>query len=861
MAQGVAFKNGTVFYAINLASSSQSVSDTVQRVNWSCNVQFGNWYYWGLRLHVAVDGVEVGSWTGACTYRGQVVINVSGSRDIAKGASGRSVQVSAWTTSETVNGYGGVGTTTSCAENQTVPGIQYRTPNTPTGISVRRDSDSSIGVSWQNHPEGVSKHYTGVSVERSADGGGWAVIANLGGTDSSYTDTSVSVHHRYAYRVRAKNEAGWSGYAISGWVYTTPAAPSGCSVSRRSDSQMYVAWSLGANAGASYINVLLERQIDGGQWSQIATLGADVTNYTDNGSSANHSYAYRVRAYNGLYSGYSVSGIAYTTPAAPRSVSLAKVSGTVVRITVDSASPYADDYRYQLSVNGGAWGAEAVMGTSVEVDAGGGTIEARVRARKGDLYSGYRESNEVTTIVEPSAPTLSALSTVYAIPARVEVTWTRNHPDGTDQTAAQVELMDPSGDSAVTDIAGSASSTALQVASEGDWQVRVRTKGVAEGWGAWSPWSVFHAETAPNAYFTEPSTDGLIVAGVPLELRWRVDTSSGVSSQLLTVYDEYGGQLYRAELGVDVRSFELSADTYLPQTMSNYVVELFARDGYSLESTARRLFATDYAEPAMPYVEVENDPSDMSAHIRVIQGEGGWELNEEGRLVSPEIWDGSETRVKVTAGFLDTAYEGLVGIGVVVPTERISVSRQLPDGAQGVVSSDLADDSWAIDRLPPLNTEYSYVVTAYSATGTATSVNVPAYIDSDGQEAFNFGSDASTAILLGFEAESSSALASTGESFHFALGPATEPLPTFYPDGSADATGRKGYSVISVDEYRRLDAIRRARGNAVCWMRDYWGGRHRVLANWTLGYSASEYSKWTADADITEVVWEEPVNG
>lgn len=118
--QGRAYRNGTTFYAINLWSSTQELNGNTTRINWGANVQFGDWYYWGVRLHVAVDGVEVGSWAGACTYSGQVVINVSGSRDIGRGHGGRGVTVSAWTTSETVSGYGGVGTTTSCQHGETV---------------------------------------------------------------------------------------------------------------------------------------------------------------------------------------------------------------------------------------------------------------------------------------------------------------------------------------------------------------------------------------------------------------------------------------------------------------------------------------------------------------------------------------------------------------------------------------------------------------------------------------------------------------------------------------------------------------------------------------------------------------------
>lgn len=118
--QGRAYRNGTTFYAINLWSSTQELDGNTTRINWGANVQFGDWYYWGVRLHVAVDGVEVGSWTGACTSSWQTVINVSGSRDIGRGHSGRGVTVSAWTTSETVSGYGGVGTTTSCQHGETV---------------------------------------------------------------------------------------------------------------------------------------------------------------------------------------------------------------------------------------------------------------------------------------------------------------------------------------------------------------------------------------------------------------------------------------------------------------------------------------------------------------------------------------------------------------------------------------------------------------------------------------------------------------------------------------------------------------------------------------------------------------------
>lgn len=860
MAQGIAHRNGTTFYAINLSSSASNISDTVTRINWSCNVQFGNWYYWGLRLHVAVNGHEVGNYAGACTYKGQVVINVSGTYDVARGEDGRDVKVEAWTTSETVNGYGGVGTTTSCAELRNVPGISYQTPNAPSEIWASRANDGQINIGWSNNPSGVIKKYTGLAIERSVDGGEWSHLDDLDSDDESFTDRDVSANHRYAYRVRAKNAAGWSKYATSGWAYTTPSNPSECSASRKSDTQASVSWKLGSNATASYVNVLVERRIDEGGWSQIATLGGTTTNYTDNGIGSNHRYQYRVRAYNGLYSDYSASGHIYTTPAAPKGVSLSKIGGTNVRIAVDSASPYADGFLYQLSVNGGGWSSEQDMGTSIDVNAGGGSVKARVRAKRVSLYSGYTESGSVTTIVAPNAPTLSEFASVYALPATVRVEWTRMHPDGTDQTAAQVEVTDPNGKVETVDVA-SADHAEIKLEIEGEYRVRVRTKGLDPSWGAWSPQSPLHAEYAPNAFFTTPSVDGLTVQGVPFLVKWDVETSSGVSSQEIRLLSDAGDVLHAAQLPVDARSYSFSVDTYLPQTLRDYTIALVALDGFSLSTEARRRVSTDYAEPAIPHIEVVNDKSDMSAHITVLQGEGGWVVDERGMLISPEYWDGSEGYIPVNAGFKESDIQGVKGIGTVVPTVRLSVARLLDDGSQEMLTDDLPSGHEVIDRLPPLNVDYTYLVTAYSAAGTATTAEVKAHIDSDGCEAFNFGSDASTALLLRLDTASDSTVTHGGEWFNFALGPDAPALPTFYPDGSMGASGSHSYVVMDDEDYRRIDALRRARGNAICWYRDHWGLRYRVKADWKLSYAASQYMQWPVGVSITECVWEAPNNG
>lgn len=832
MAQGVALKNGTTFYAINLASHEEHINATTTRIHWTCNIQFGNWYQWGVRLHVAVDGAEVGWWDGACSHRGQVVINVGGSRDIGRADGGRSVKVEAWSESRTVNGYGGVGVTTSCSEWRSVPAIPYQVPNPPSGMTAWRNSDRQNGMSWRNNPDGVVKKYTQLKVTRTVDGGDWHELKIInpdqyGNLATSLLDDDVYENHCYRYAVHAANNAGWTVASHSGYVYTTPSAPSECGASRSSDTQARVWWKLGARASSTYLNVLLERRTDEGGWVQIATLGAATTNYTDNGVSENHRYDYRVRAYNGLYSGYSTqNGYVYTTPAAPKSVSLAKIGGTRVRISIEAASPWADSYLYQLSLNGGGWSAEKSMGTSIEVDAGGGSVRARVRAKKGDLYSGYRESGTVTTVVPPNAPTLSEFANVYALPATVRVYWSKAHPDGSAQTAAQVEVTDPNGHTSVVEVT-TESHADVSATVEGDHLVRVRTKGLDQSWGAWSPQGTFHAENAPTAHFVKPSSDGEVIDLIPFVATWDIVTSSGVSSQEIRLLTETGDVLHSAQLPVDARSYSFSVDTYLPQNERKYIVQLTALDGYSLVAQAKRLISTNYAEPAEPKVSVTNVLGDLSARIVVYKGEGD----------SPE------------------------SLLTVVPTVRLSVARMLDDGSQEMLIDDLASGNEVIDRLPPLNVDYTYLVTAYSAAGTATTVEVPAHMASDGCEAFNFGADASRALLLRLDTASDSTVSHGGEWFNFALGPSAPGLPTFYPDGSMSASGSHSYVVLDEGEYKRIDSLRRQRGGCVCWYRDCWGLRYRVKADWKLSYSAARYMQWGVSVNVTEAVWEAPING
>lgn len=647
--------------------------------------------------------------------------------------------------------------------------------------------------------------------------------------------------------------------------YENPNKPSNVALARKSDTRADLTWNgdyTDANGARPWSNVLIERAVDEDGFVQIATLNWDSINYIDNGISAGHRYSYRLRASNPKgYSEYASAGEIYTTPLAPSSVSIAKISGTTVRVSVIEGSAYRDSYLYQVSPNGGAWGSESELPLNGEVNAGGGLVKIRVGAKKGDLISGYRESNSVTTIVEPSAPTMTGLKDVYALPAVAVVTWTRSHPDGTEQTAAQVEVTLPGGAVETHDVSGGVSRFELSLAAEGEYLIRVRTRGLADGWGAWCPGKAIFAEYRPQVYFTEPSHDGFVVKMVPFTVKWEVKSSSGVSYQNICIKGPSGIVKRSWNLGKDARSFTFDANSYIPDTLTDWTVELSMSDGYSLSAVAARRFRTDYSEPAIPSAVVTTDKSNMSAIVRPLVGATGWTVDSNGIMHSPEYYDGRTDRVPVGAGFEEASFLGGLCIGTVVETARMSVVCEYPDGSQEVMDDDIPSGYEVINRLPPLNIECVYLVTAYSESGTATTLRYSHAVDSDGMEAYNFGQDASTVITLGLDAQCDSDYSQGGEWFDFAIGADSPALPTFYADGSASASGSKSYSIIDVDEFRRLDSIRRDRRNALCWYRDHWGGRHRVKADWRLGYAAGSYGVWSASASVTEVVWKDPVNG
>ena len=145
-------RGGVTYYTVNLSTSVSNVNDTTARIYWTATVDFGDWYYYGVRLHVKVGGVWRASGDGYTTSSWKRAVTVSGYTDAERKDNDYDVWVEAYTESVAVNGYGGVGATTSCGEGARIGKVPAYEPAAPTDLRVTRSTDGTTELEWVNHP-------------------------------------------------------------------------------------------------------------------------------------------------------------------------------------------------------------------------------------------------------------------------------------------------------------------------------------------------------------------------------------------------------------------------------------------------------------------------------------------------------------------------------------------------------------------------------------------------------------------------------------------------------------------------------------------------------------------------------------
>jgi len=389
-------------------------------------------------------------------------------------------------------------------------------PAAPANLAATVASNVQINLSWSD----TSDNEDGYKVERSNDGVTFVQVGTVAAgwyNPISFQATGLAPATTYQFRVRSYNAAGDSdpSAAIGSTTAGYPVAPAGLTAAALSASEIRLAWQdVGNEAGYK-----VERSPNGSSWTQVGTVGADVTSYTDSGLSDSTSYSYRVLAYNAAgNSPYSTTASAVTPLASPANVSAAFVTGGRIDVTWADRSGAESSYYVEQSPDGtSGWRQVGSVGANATSFSAPGPFNPstpyyfRVRAYNYyAVYSAYSPTAVVTTPAFPLAPTV--LTAAAASDTSINVTWS-------DVANEDVYRIERSADGSTWALAGTVGAGVTSFADAGLQEAKLYYYRVAA--------SNAQGESAPsavrNAYTPPAAPSGLtatVVSGGRIDLAW-----------------------------------------------------------------------------------------------------------------------------------------------------------------------------------------------------------------------------------------------------------------------------------------------------------------------------------------------------
>ena len=305
---------------------------------------------------------------------------------------------------------------------QLLTSIWDNTPSAPYNLVATAVPDaipnSAVTLTWNTR----SRFAQTVKIERSTDGGPFEEITSTSATYPVFYDFGVSVPHSYAYRLRFAIAERWfsaySNVATAAFASPVPPAPSNLHLNVVSSTALRLFWN---DNSANETGFEIHRQLPSGGWSLLATVGANVTTFTNNGLTPQTAYAYKVRAVNGGHlSGFSNVASATTaqeTLSAPANLSAAYNAGTTrIQLAWSDTTTTETGFQLQMSHSGSAFSdlAPPTVGANVVTYTTGpnvpmGSYQFRARTLRGSETSAW--SNVASLVVTTSTATPSRTAT------------------------------------------------------------------------------------------------------------------------------------------------------------------------------------------------------------------------------------------------------------------------------------------------------------------------------------------------------------------------------------------------------------------------------------------------------------------
>ena len=276
-------------------------------------------------------------------------------------------------------------------------------PSAPSSLSATASSSSSIQLVWADN----SSNETSFRIERKTGAGSFIEIVAVNANTISYTDSGLEINTTYNYRVRAQNSAGSSVYSNTTTVKThdtKPNPPSGLLVKALSATSIELTW---VDKSTNETTFHIERREGNGAFSEIASVNANATTYTDTGLKANTPYSYRIRARNVVGdSAYSTTTSAKTNdmrPNPPSGLSAKALSASSIELTWADMSTNETSFHVERRLGNGSFFEIAALSANTTTYADNGLeVDAiysyRVRAENSVGRSEYSNTTTGKTL-------------------------------------------------------------------------------------------------------------------------------------------------------------------------------------------------------------------------------------------------------------------------------------------------------------------------------------------------------------------------------------------------------------------------------------------------------------------------------
>lgn len=317
-------------------------------------------------------------------------------------------------------------------------------PATTTNLTASALSATVIGLAWED----LATNETGWRVERSGDLVNWVEILVLPADSTSCSDTSLAAEQIYHYRVQACNATGCSGYsptASAATLAAPPSAPQALAVSATDGSLVMLTWQ---DTSATELGFIIERALDGVEFSPVANVSAGVAAYSDAEIASCQTYYYRVIAWNAGGSSApseiaSVTPVAGTAPKAPSNPAASALSDSAIKLTWRDNSTDETGFQVENSLDGVNFKVTATLAAKTVAWTNTGLLSGtkyyfRVRALKSCQASLPTTVVSVSTLAPaPAAPSGLAAAPGVAGSRYINLGWIDNASNETAQYLQQ----------------------------------------------------------------------------------------------------------------------------------------------------------------------------------------------------------------------------------------------------------------------------------------------------------------------------------------------------------------------------------------------------------------------------------------